>query len=601
MKNSSLFKELIITRWPWRLTIVLTSFLAAGMGLIAPFFQKEFVDRLTLAQPPQASFAFLENISTPSFVALAFVCLLLAQAFQQLTAWLGSRESFLMQQVFAKKIYDKTLSLRVDTMTHRPIGEIVQLYATDVPGATVFLDQTLPAGATTLFPLILAPFAIGYLFEINLAPILGAMFLIVALNTLMAFRQSRFFFRFKQLAGERIGLVNEWIQNIRTIRILGWTHFVEDKIFEKREVETINRIRMVTNGQMMNSLSSSVTFLLNVSALLSLILLSGHSITPGELLALLWIVGVFLTRPFRQMPWFFTFAFDSWTSMQRLQKFLDITNETPNYQNNSSTLPAQLNSITDDNVALDVQHLSLNIRGSQILSDISFKIQKGEFIAIVGEVGSGKSMLLLSLIGETGAQFADYKILGTPSLGRSSDEIRKNFAYVPQEGFIMSASLRENVAFLYDIASEEDHSIAESLSVAQFDLQAERVSQGLDTEIGERGVNLSGGQRQRISLARVHYDIANILLLDDCLSAVDLNTESKLLHQLTRGAWKNRTRLLVTHRLSVLPKVDRILFLKNGELIATGSYEELLNSNSLFKEFTATVAQSEVQKEEAPL
>lgn len=600
MKNSSLFKELIVTRWQWRLAILSTSFLAAGMGLVAPFLQKEFVDRLTLANQAKTSLEVLENIPTPYFVALAFICLLLAQAFQQLTAWLGSRESFLMQQIFAKKIYDKTLSLRVDTMTHRPIGEIVQLYATDVPGATVFLDQTLPAGATTLFPLILAPFAIGYLFEINLLPILSAMLLIVALNTLMAFRQSRFFFRFKQLAGERIGLVNEWIQNIRTIRILGWTHFVESKIFEKREIETINRIRMVTNGQMMNSLSSSVTFLLNVSALLSLILLSDHNITPGELLALLWIVGVFLTRPFRQMPWFFTFAFDSWTSMQRLQKFLDITNETPQYQNQPLNQTFTPTSTADENIALDVQHLSLNIRGHQILSDLSFRIKKGEFVAVVGEVGSGKSMLLLSLLGETGAQFADYKILGTASIGRSGDEIRKNFAYVPQEGFIMSASLRENVAFLYDIAADEDHSIAESLNVAQFDLQTERVSQGLDTEIGERGVNLSGGQRQRISLARVHYDTANILLLDDCLSAVDLNTENKLLQQLTQGAWKERTRLLVTHRLSVLPKVDRILFLKNGELIATGSYEELLKGNSPFKEFTATVAQSEA-KEEATL
>jgi ATP-binding cassette subfamily B multidrug efflux pump len=168
-------------------------------------------------------------------------------------------------------------------------------------------------------------------------------------------------------------------------------------------------------------------------------------------------------------------------------------------------------------------------------------------------------------------------------------ELRENFAYVPQEGFIMSASLRENVAFLYDIAPENDSDIEESLKLAQFEVYNERVENGLATEIGERGVNLSGGQKQRVSLARVHFHKAPILLLDDCLSAVDVDTEEKLFTQLLNGAWAERTRLLVTHRLSILNRVDRILFMQEGRIMDQGTYAELMARSPLFRDYTMSV------------
>jgi ATP-binding cassette subfamily B multidrug efflux pump len=215
----------------------------------------------------------------------------------------------------------------------------------------------------------------------------------------------------------------------------------------------------------------------------------------------------------------------------------------------------------------------------------------------VGEVGSGKSLLLLSLLGETGASFSYYQAKGFDAAQLPLDQLRQFFTFVPQEGFIMSASLRENVAFEYDINSDEhDRGITESLRRAQFDLGKERVEEGLSTEIGERGVNLSGGQRQRVSLARVDYYRAPIILLDDCLSAVDVDTENLLLDGLIKGAWKDRTRLLVTHRLTVLEKSDRVIFLHEGRLAAQGTFYELLASNSQFRQFAASVAFDESKR-----
>lgn len=577
-----LLLEVFFSRPHWKLAIVFCSLLATFFGLLGPFLQKEFVDDLIQSQ------------SSLDYLLYSFLSLFLALGLNLLTNYLGVREALHMQRVLAQRLYNHTLSLRTDSMAGRPVGEIVSLYATDIPGATVFLDQSLPVGASILFPLILAPWALVRYFGVPLWPLMAMMGIIIVISFVMAFRQSVYFFQFKKLAAERIGLVSEWIQNIRTLRILGWVETFEEKIFQVRKVETVNRIRMVTNGQAMNSISSSVTFLLNLTALGALIYLSDQEITTGTLLALLWIIGVFMTRPFRQMPWFFTFLFDSWTSLTRVNDFLSLRNI--DAQKRPSEFQ-KLQALTSQEKALSVQNLNLKIGPHHLLRNISFDIRNKEFITIVGEVGSGKSLLLLSLLGETGASFGQYHIKGNDAAILPLDQLRQFFTFVPQEGFIMSSSLRENVAFEYDInSSEHDPAILNSLKHAQFDLTKERVEDGLATEIGERGVNLSGGQKQRVSLARVDYYRAPIILLDDCLSAVDVDTENLLLEELIKGAWKDRTRLLVTHRLTVLEKSDRVIFLQEGRLNAQGTFHELLATSPEFRLFAATVAQDESKK-----
>ncbi|RYZ68907.1 MAG: ATP-binding cassette domain-containing protein [Proteobacteria bacterium] len=246
--------------------------------------------------------------------------------------------------------------------------------------------------------------------------------------------------------------------------------------------------------------------------------------------------------------------------------------------------------------AIEVEGLSLEIAGQKLLSDIDFKIAPGEFVAIVGEVGSGKSLLVLSLAGETGAQFKKFE-LQSPSVAKNAltlplDERRRHFAFVGQEGFVMSASLRENVIFRYE-AEGDSTQVVRSLETAQFRVNGEHLTNGLETEIGERGVNLSGGQRQRVALARAHYLDRPIFLLDDCLSAVDVDTERQLITNLIDGAWAGRTRLLITHRLSVLEKVDRIFFMEDGRIVDRGSFAELLERSAKMRDYVASVRRAD--------
>ncbi len=533
-------------------------------------------------------FGLAVSPSAMTNIILAFFAALIGQALNLGASYYGVREGYFIQKQLGDILYQKMLSLRRDTMNKRSIGEVVSIYATDVASATTILEQTLPMGAAIIFPVILAPLFIRSLYDIPLTPILSTMFVLMVFHFLLSIRQSKFFFRFKQLAAERSGIVNEWMQNIRSLRILGWVTRFENKIFVKRIEETANRIDMVTNGQFNSSVASTVSFFINLSGMISMLYLSKRPVTPGEILALLWIFGVFLTRPFRALPWVFTFAFDSYSSIKRVEAFLKLGDANESAQDPEIFKKPPL-AHHETSPAIRIRGLNLSFQNQKILSEIDLDIAPGEFLAIVGEVGAGKSLLLYSLMREVNAKFEKFEIGEVNMLEVSDDRSRDFFTFVSQDGFVMSSNLRENIVFEYGASSQHDERVRQALLSAQFDIDRELADYGLDTEIGERGVNLSGGQRQRVSLARAIYFDRPIVLLDDSLSAVDVDTERELVQKLLLGDWKRRTRILVTHRLSVLSAVDRIIFLENGRISDMGKLSELMTRSQAFRNFTASV------------
>ncbi|MDX9730733.1 MAG: ABC transporter ATP-binding protein [Bdellovibrionales bacterium] len=590
--GGSVIKFMLFHRWPYLVVMVIFSLFAAVLGLAAPFFQKVFVDHLTGVQPEvlygQSPFARVET-ELFGFHALwilvaAFASMLVAQWLTTFTNWLGVREAVRRQEILSDTIYRKTLSLRLDQTAGQTVGEVVSIYATDVPGSTAIVDQTIPLGAGVIFPFVCAPLAVKVICDIPVGATVMVMVFVLSISIALSIRQSRFFQNFKRLAADRTGLVNEWIQNIRLLRILGWVDRYETKIFTKREEETVNRVKMVTNGQMMGSFGSSVNFFLNLVAVIALTRMKGADATPGDYFALLWIFGVFLSRPFRQVPWIFTFTFDGWTSLKRIDRLLM---RYPDSMQGMQAAASQraLAKPPKGPSSLEVKDLNLVIDGRRILSDVTFSLEAGEIAAVVGEVGSGKSLLLVSLLGETGSTAKTLRVGEAALENKSREERRVFFGFVPQDGFVMSASLRENIAFRYQVGSESDAGILKALRAAQFDPDHEGVVDGLAAEIGERGVNLSGGQRQRIGLARAAYLKRPVILLDDALSAVDVETERLLFDSLLFGEWRETTRIMVTHRLSVLNRVDRVLFMKDGRLVDQGTMAQLVARNEEFRGF----------------
>lgn len=540
MKNGNkiILKTIFLDRPHYRVLILMLSLLSAVLGLSVPYYQK----------------IFSLNLDYTSLV----LCVILSLAylmFNQLTLFVGQNESIQAQRKLAEIIYRHNLKLKPLTLQKRTVGEVVSLYATDVPSATVWLEQSLPYGLTTIFPLILTPVFLYYFYDLPLSFSLSLVLALVILNSLMAYRQAVFFFRFKILAADRMGLVNEWIQNIRGLKILNWIEGFENKIIKKRREETVNRIHMLTNGQVMNTISSSIMFILNLAMLGFFIWFYNKSFSKADIISLLWVTTVFLSRPLRQLPWFFTFVFDAWTSFKRLAEFLNLQNQEEVVQSYQRT---------DENNILEIKNLNLEISGRSLLKNINLTIKPQEMIALIGPVGAGKTLLVKSIINET----------------PFSAEIfhKEKTSYLPQEHFIMSASLRDNMNFYYQSPPEHDGKIMQHLSQAQFNFEMDRVENGLETVIGERGLNLSGGQKQRVSLARQLMEPNQLLILDDPLSAVDISTEKKMIDEFRKLKENGCSVLLTTQRFTALPHCSRIIFINNGAIEYDGPSSSFLSN-----------------------
>ncbi|KAJ3344887.1 hypothetical protein HDU91_007522 [Kappamyces sp. JEL0680] len=208
------------------------------------------------------------------------------------------------------------------------------------------------------------------------------------------------------------------------------------------------------------------------------------------------------------------------------------------------------------------------------LHELTLRVKKGALVGIVGAVGSGKSTLLNSIIGEV--SLVDGKMALSGSTGLAS-----------QQPWIQNATIRDNIVFGQEY-NEERYLAA--LRDAALERDLEILPDGDMTEIGERGINLSGGQKQRVSLARLIYFNPDIALLDDPLSAVDVHVGSFLFQHCIKGALAQKTRLLVTHQLHVLPMVDYLVVLKEGRIVEEGTYEELFARGGEFAQFLASMA-----------
>ncbi|MFT5284592.1 MAG: ATP-binding cassette subfamily B multidrug efflux pump [Planctomycetota bacterium] len=214
--------------------------------------------------------------------------------------------------------------------------------------------------------------------------------------------------------------------------------------------------------------------------------------------------------------------------------------------------------------------------GRMVLDDVSFELKPGETLAIVGQTGSGKTTLLRALARELEVDRGQVSFENADVCDLSLKDLRRRVGYVPQETFLFSKTLAENVALGKPDASREE--IEKAVESARLGKDLEQLPDGLDTLLGERGVNLSGGQRQRTALARVMLLDPDLLLLDDTLSAVDSHTAEEILRELV-PMMEGRSTVIATHRLSTIKHADQILVLERGKIIESGTHDSLLEQD----------------------
>ena len=248
-----------------------------------------------------------------------------------------------------------------------------------------------------------------------------------------------------------------------------------------------------------------------------------------------------------------------------------------------------------ESVKGDIEFKSLTFRypdaDYDALSDVSFKINAGENVGIIGKTGSGKTTIVDILLRiyniPDGTVFVD----GIDVNDISIESLRRGCAYVPQDNFLFSDTIENNIAF-----GAEEYDIAEVERFAELSDVHGNISEftdGYQTVLGERGVTVSGGQKQRISIARALMKQASILILDDSVSAVDTETERTIISNL-RETRKGKTTILIAHRVSTVEKMDKIIFVEDGRILAVGSHEELLEKSP---EYRTTVELQKLDEE----
>ena len=230
------------------------------------------------------------------------------------------------------------------------------------------------------------------------------------------------------------------------------------------------------------------------------------------------------------------------------------------------------------NGRIELKNISFGYDDNQVINDLSLAIDPGTSIALVGESGSGKSTIIKLLMGlikpDDGKVLVDGVDLGKVSLNSYYDHV----SYVSQEVPIFDGTLRENLVFDKNVSDEEIIEVLKLVSLEQFYL---KLQNGLDTELGEKGIKLSGGEKQRVALARLFFEDTKIIILDEATSALDNITEKKVMNSIFEKL-SNRTVIMIAHRLESIKDVDEVLVLKDGEIVERGLYDELLQRDGYF-------------------
>ncbi len=318
-----------------------------------------------------------------------------------------------------------------------------------------------------------------------------------------------------------------------------------------------------------------IQFLIGLSTILAVgyggIKVYQENITVGNIAEFIMYVYL-LTWPIASLGWVTSLTQKAAASQERINQILSIK---PDIQFPSQSKPIQ-------NMNIDIQNLTFIYEESGIkaLDNLNLKIQEGESIGIVGATGSGKTTLMALLTRLYDPQNGSIIIDNQELKNYSKQEIRKNISIVPQDVFLFSDTIENNIKFGCPDATEEEIIEAAKFSAVYEDIMA--LPKQFKTLVGERGVTLSGGQKQRIAIARAYLKKAKLLLLDDCLSAVDTITEEKIIQKLQHFSGQKNTLLIASHRLSIMPKMNRIIFLKKGNITETGTHEELMQLNGQY-------------------
>ncbi|EXC22157.1 ABC transporter C family member 3 [Morus notabilis] len=482
-------------------------------------------------------------------------CLSLRQLFFK-TQQIGIR----VRSALVALIYNKGLTLSCQSKQGHTSGEIINFMTVDAErvGECIWYmhDPWLVIVQVALALLILYK-------NLGLAAIstFVVTVLVMLVNIPLGKLQEKFQDKLMASKDVRMKAMSEILRNMRILKLQGWEMKFLSKITELRKIEEGSlRTYLYTWAMTVFVFWGAPTFVSVVT--FGTCMLLGIPLDSGKILSSLATFRI-LQQPIYSLPDTIGMVVQTKVSLDRISSFLRLDDLQPDIieklPRGSSDIAIE---IVNGNFSWDVSSQN------PTLNDISFKVSHGMRVAVCGTVGSGKSSLLSSILGEIPKISGTIKLCGTK-------------AYVAQSPWIQSGKIEENILFGEEMDRERYERVLEACSLKK---DLEILPFGDQTVIGERGINLSGGQKQRIQIARALYQDADIYLFDDPFSAVDAHTGSHLFKECLLGLLSSKTVIYVTHQVEFLPTADLILVMKDGRITQAGKYDEILNFGTDFME-----------------
>ncbi|NXO28683.1 MRP3 protein, partial [Cisticola juncidis] len=566
------------------------SFLKALLRTFGPYFLigsffKLIQDLLSFVNPQLLSvlIGFIKNKDAPAWwgfliAALMFICavlqtLILHQHFQYCFVT-GMR----LRTGITGMIYRKSLAITNSAKRSSTVGEIVNLMSVDAQrfmNLVTFLNMVWSAP----LQIFLALYFLWQILGPSVLAGVAVMVLLIPFNSAIAIKTRAFQVEQMRHKDARIKLMNEILGGIKVLKLYAWEPSFSEKVLEIRK----NELRVLKKSAYLNSLSTfawiSAPFLVALTTFAVYVSVDEKNILDAETVFVSLSLFNILKFPLSMLPQVISNIAQTSISLKRIQQFLSHDELDPNCVETKVIAPGNAISVRNGT-------FSWGKELKPTLKDINLLIPSGSLVAIVGHVGCGKSSLVSALLGEMEKLEGEVAVKGSVS-------------YVPQQAWIQNATLKDNILF-GQAFNEEKYQNALEACALKTDLEV--LPGGDQTEIGEKGINLSGGQRQRVSLARAVYSAADVVLLDDPLSAVDSHVAAHIFSRVIgpEGLLRGKTRILVTHGISFLPQVDHIIVLVDGKISEMGSYQELLKQNKAFAEFLRNYALDEDIEEDEP-
>lgn len=529
---------------------------------------------LFIKQNPELRDSHLLSYSLMKFglMVLGFALLMgLFMFFMRQTIIVMSR---LIEYDLRRDLFNHYLILDTRFYKSNKIGDLMSRISEDVNKVRMYLGPAVLYGINliSLFIIvIITMFNVNFWLSVYcLLPLPFLSFIIYKVSNTINKRSEKIQKQLSRLTS----LSQETFSGIRIIKSFNrennWIHHFTNESSKQKEYSlSLNKIDAL--------FFPSMFLLIGLSTLITIYIgglnVFKGSVTPGNIAEFVMYITM-LTWPVSAIGWCASIIQQAEASQKRINEFLSLQpdiNDSKSIQSLSHTL--------------DIEFKDLNFtypeNQVQALHHLNVCIPEGEHVAIVGHTGSGKSTiaeLLLRMYDPTSGSIS----LGHIELDQLKlDVLRNSIAYVPQDVFLFSDSILENIllgAKNKDLPLEE---IETYCNMACIHDEIIKFPNGYDTQIGERGVSLSGGQKQRLSIARALIKSAKILILDNCLSAVDTETEVKILKNLEKYC-KGKTLMLITHRLNQCKNMDRILVLKDGQIAEIGNFEALIREKGIF-------------------